>query len=61
MSADIAAHSILRLQAENRRLRAQILATAARAELAEAVLKQALEEVRELRHHLSPKPEGSAS
>ncbi len=61
MSADIAAHSLTLLQAENRRLRSQILAAAARAELAEAALQQALTEIRDLRHHLSPKPEGSSS
>ena len=61
MSADIASPSLSLLRAENRRLQAQLIAAAARAELAESVLNQLTVEIRELRHHLSPKREGSAS
>lgn len=57
MSADIAAASIARLQAENERLQAQVTAAVERAEFALASLAQAQNEVAVLRHHLSPRPE----
>ncbi len=57
MSADIAATSLARVQAENERLRAQLTAAQERAALMVTSLAQAQVEIVELRHHLSPRPE----